>query len=230
MRHTREEHRHGRHRTYNRFIGNKLPWPNTKISFPFAKEIPHNELFVALRELIDTCGAVAFQNGRGLSTETFLELLNMYLSSAVVKYGDFLFVQKKGISIASCLAPVLCHAFLAKFDGMLQEAFDDTRVIRIFRYVDDFLIILNLSTNDVLLRVADNIMTVFKNCSKQLNFTRAIPPDNSIRFPDLRLTFCIGEHLCWMYEPRSKRGLLPFASAHSKLVKRSIANICFSNA
>lgn len=90
----------------------------------------HNELFVALRELIDTCGAVAFQNGRGLSTETFLELLNMYLSSTVVKYGDFLFVQKKGISIASCLAPVLCHAFLAKFDGMLQEASDDTRVIR----------------------------------------------------------------------------------------------------
>lgn len=141
-----------------------------------------------------------------------------------------MFVQKKGICIGSCLAPVLCHVFLAKFDRMLQEALDDSRVIRISRYVDDFLIILKLTTNDSLLHVAGNIMTVFKDCSKQLNFTREIPPDNTIRFLDLRLTFCIDEHLCWMYEPRSKKGILPFASAHSKLVRRSIANMCFSNA
>lgn len=36
---------------------------------------------------------------------------------------------------------------------MLQEALDDIRVIRIFRYVDDFLIMLNLNPNDKLLYV-----------------------------------------------------------------------------
>ncbi|CAN7980385.1 unnamed protein product [Ixodes pacificus] len=33
-------------------------------------------------------------------------------------------------------------------------------------------------------------------------------------------------HVCWAYGPRSKKGLLPYDSAHSKLVKRAIAWSC----
>lgn len=86
------------------------------------------------------------------------------------------------------------------------------RVIRIFRYVGDFLIVLNLHPNKTLRPVADNITTVFTECSKELNFPRELPLDNTIRLPDLRQAFGNDEHLCWMYEPRSKKGfcrLLP---------------------
>ncbi|XP_075726200.1 uncharacterized protein LOC142767846 [Rhipicephalus microplus] len=50
-----------------------------------------------------------------------------------------------------------------------------------------------------------------------------------IRFLDLKLKFET-DHICWEYEPRASKLLLPFDSCHSKLVKRSIATTCFTNA
>lgn len=50
-----------------------------------------------------------------------------------------------------------------------------------------------------------------------------------IRFLDLKLKFET-DHICWEYEPRASKPLLPFDSCHSKLVKRSIATTCFTNA
>lgn len=37
-------------------------------------------------------------------------------------------------------------------------------------------------------------------------------------------------HVCWKYAPRSKKALLAYDSAHSKLVKHGIVNLCFLNA
>lgn len=154
----------------------------------------------------------------------------MYLRSTIVQHGDKYVVQKQGICIGSSVAPVLCNVYLAKFDVALREALHDTRVVRVYRYVDDFLIILNLSPTDQLTLVADQILNVFSACSKNMVFTIDIPADKTIRFLDLELTFSPDGHVCWKYAPRSKKALLPFGSAHSKLVKRSIANMCFTNA
>lgn len=120
--------------------------------------------------------------------------------------------------------------FLAKIDSILQDSIQDTRVIRVFRYVDDFLVILKLNETDKLTLVADQLLNVFSACSNNLAFTKEIPSDKTIRFLDLELTFLPDGHVCWKYSPRTKKSLLPYESAHSKLVKRSIANLCFSNA
>lgn len=53
-------------------------------------------------------------------------------------------------------------------------------------------------------------------------------PDNSIRLLELRLKF-FNDHICWGYEPRATKALLPAVSAHSKHVKRSIVKYCFTN-
>lgn len=37
-------------------------------------------------------------------------------------------------------------------------------------------------------------------------------------------------HLCWSYSPRSKKELLPFTSAHSKLVQRGVTTAALKNA
>lgn len=42
---------------------------------------------------------------------------------------------------------------------------------------------------------------------------------------DLELSF-FGDHVCWKYAPRTRKGILPFDSAHSKVVKRGIASSC----
>lgn len=72
-------------------------------------------------------------------------------------------------------------------------------------------------------QVTGKILRAFQASSEGLQFTIEQPDEQgSIRFLDLRLHY--GEkHLCWEFEPRSKKALLPYDSAHSKLVKRGIA-------
>ena len=123
------------------FLRDNEPIANTAFSLDVEElfySVPHAELFVAVRELIDENGAVSFQNACGLPADSFLELLTMYLSSTVVEFEDKLFVQKNGICIGSSVAPVLCHIYLSRFDNAVGSSLNDDRVVKIFRYVDDF--------------------------------------------------------------------------------------------
>uniref|UniRef100_A0A131Z227 Tick transposon n=1 Tax=Rhipicephalus appendiculatus TaxID=34631 RepID=A0A131Z227_RHIAP len=62
-----------------------------------------------------------------------------------------------------------------------------------------------------------------------LELTTEYPSDNRLRFLDLELSFS-NNHVCWGYAPRSQKSLLPFSSAHSKIVKRGIARACMKAA
>lgn len=190
----------------------------------------YQELFVAVHELIECNGEMSFQSSCGLSTNSFMELLMFYLQSTFIDFDGKLFLQKNGVCIGSCVAPILCNIYLAKFDNSVCTILSDDRVSRIFRYVDDFLILLNIGPSDCLNSAIHDVMQVFQSCSTKLCFTHEAPLDNSIRFLDLSLTFLSHHHICWMYSPRTKKTLLPYESSHSKLVKRAIANLCISNA
>ncbi|CAN7949255.1 unnamed protein product [Ixodes hexagonus] len=61
-----------------------------------------------------------------------------------------------------------------------------------------------------------------------LELTYELPVERSLRFLDLRL-YMFPHHICWSYEPRGKKPLLPFTSAHSKLVKRGIVRSCLQH-
>ncbi|XP_077514106.1 uncharacterized protein LOC144124980 [Amblyomma americanum] len=56
-----------------------------------------------------------------------------------------------------------------------------------------------------------------------------MPTNNEIRFLDIRFKF-LENHVCWSYSPRANKPLIPYTSAHSKLVKRGIINLCLNNA
>ena len=56
-----------------------------------------------------------------------------------------------------------------------------------------------------------------------------MPDNNVIKFLDIMFTFHT-DHFCWRYQPRCNKQVLPYNSAHSKLVKRSIVKLCFQNA
>lgn len=56
-----------------------------------------------------------------------------------------------------------------------------------------------------------------------------MPSDNCLQFLDLNLTF-LPDHVCWIYKPRVRKGLLPYESAHSKTVKRAVAMACLQGA
>lgn len=95
--------------------------------------------------------------------------------------------------------------------------------------MDDFFIILSDSSTVPYRDQVDLVINLFKQHGKGLSFTRELPQSNMLQFLDLNLRFC-KSHTCWMYSPRARKELLPYDSAHSKLVKRGIAISCLESA
>lgn len=191
--------------------------------------IPHDDLFIAVRERIEVCGEVKFQNSSGVRTEQFLELLQFYLNSTAILFDNDFYVQKKGICIGSSVAPALSDIFLSSLDRRVAVEISDLPVVKIYRYVDDYLVFLNAAgTNDVNKEI-ETVLSKFTALSKGMTFTLEKPQGTLIQFLDLELDFT-PDHVCYMYKPRTKKSLLPFISAHSKLVKRGIATNCLQAA
>lgn len=189
--------------------------------------IPHDALLSCIEECIDQQGPIAFQNASGISVNGFIELLKLYLKSTFIVWDEKPYLQKDGICIGSCIAPILSDLFLARLDRSFADIVKDTNVINIFRYVDDFLIVLNSNDSsfkdDVL-----NVLNLFRNHFSPLELTFELPENRVIQFLDISITMH-HDRTCWMFKPRGEKPLLPFHSAHSKLVKRSIASLSFFN-
>lgn len=126
------------------------------------------------------------------------------------------------------MAPVLSNLFLGHLDRCLADRLEGLHVIKIFRYVDDFLVLFD-STVAKFPEAVDKLLTVFRQCFNPLELTHEVPVNNALQFLDISLTLS-EQHVCWSYHPRANKPLLPFHSAHSKLTKRGIASMCFKNA
>ncbi|XP_077516534.1 uncharacterized protein LOC144126337 [Amblyomma americanum] len=189
--------------------------------------LPHDKLLSCVESSIDAFGSVAFQNSSGMSVGGFLELLTVYLNSTFVKWGESSHIQKSGVCIGSCIAPILSDIYLAHHDRLLAERLPSV-VTKVFRFVDDYLVLLADNVCSFPCTVS-RVLSSFKQCLSPLMLTHETPESGSLRFLDLRLSLA-ERHLCWRYEPRGGKSLLPYSSAHSKIVKRGIANLCFTNA
>lgn len=150
------------------------------------------------------------------------------MKSTFVIWNDKKFIQKSGICIGSCLAPILSDIYLAHPDRVVASKLDDSVVVKVCRFVDDFLILVDCA-EEHFLDIGHKTVATFQSSLQPLQLTCEFPVSNSLRFLDLELS-CYSSHLCWMYRPRNGKPLLPYSSAHSKLTKRSIANLCLASA
>ncbi|XP_037517937.1 uncharacterized protein LOC119394697 [Rhipicephalus sanguineus] len=157
----------------------------------------------------------------------FNDLLFKYLESTVINHNDNFYVQKAGICIGSRVAPVLSDLLLAQFDRGL-EASGLPNVVKIFRFVGDFLVLFKRTTEKATQEIED-FFSRFCKAFPGLTLTKELPEDGRIRFLDLELHFTPG-HACWIYASRSRKRLLPYASNNSKLVKRAVALAAMNNA
>lgn len=188
--------------------------------------IPHDELFRSVMTCIEESGEVDFRNGTGLSSESFLSLLEFYLSATFIGFENKLYIQRNGVCIGSCVAPALCNTFLSFVDRAFKSALDND-LVQIFRYVDDFLVVIKQTNSECSVTVAD-ILTLFTDNGKGLTCTHELSRDGKLQFLDLQLSLQ-ADNACWMYSPRARKELLPYASAHSKIVKRAIALMCLES-
>lgn len=100
-----------------------------------------------------------FQEKCGVSVGSFLELLSVYLSSTIIGWKGDVYTQRSGVCIGSSVAPILSEIFLSSVDRDLESALDGI-VVKMFRYVDDYLVLLN-SNCCVNSRV--NVLKIFKD-------------------------------------------------------------------
>lgn len=169
-------------------------------------------------------GSVAFQNSAGITVSGFLEFLNFYLRSTYIQFEGTPDLQKQGVCIGSCIAPLLSDRLLAHYDRRINANKD---VLKVFRCVDDLLVVVNCDplaiehVSKVLLALCSEVMSL-------LDLTHELPVNGQIRFLGIRIGFK-GVRVWWCYEPRANKLLLPFKSAHSKLVKRAVVTLCFKN-
>lgn len=106
-------------------------------------------------------------------------------------------------------------------DQQLEVILRASKTVRVFLYVDDFLVLFECTAGD-LDEQAQCIVDIFKTTLAGITLTRELPSDNQLRFLGLPRHFK-SSHVCRRYALCLKKSLLPFSSAHSKIVKRSIA-------
>lgn len=181
-----------------------------------------NPLMEILQSITETKGITAFQNAVGINVDTFLELLDVYLSATVPQYQGQHYVQRSGVCIGSRVSPKLCDLFLVACGKLIENNLKAPRVIAIFRYVDDFLALCGTEIDDHASGCRRAAVQCFQENCPDLISTHESPVDRKIKFLDVGLTFTPG-HMCWRYDPWSAKGSLPFTSEHSRTVKRSVA-------
>ncbi|KAM7287255.1 uncharacterized protein ISCGN_030946 [Ixodes scapularis] len=101
----------------------------------------HDQLLSSLRSCIEFNGEVAFRDTSGVTLEGFLKLLGFYFSSMVVGWRNKFFLQNTGVCISSTVAPILSDIFLSVVDSAIDVALRDSNVKKVFRYVDNFLMV-----------------------------------------------------------------------------------------
>lgn len=138
-----------------------------------------------------------------MSVQGFLELLSRYLSSTYCAWNEHIYLQKSGIPIGSCLAPILSDIFLASTDRTLASILPSSSVIRTFRYVDDYLVVIN-SHKQAFHSDLQNILHTFTSTMFPLIVTHEVPVDSTIRFLDIKLEFQV-HHISWNHVIRNRR-------------------------
>lgn len=164
---------------------------------------------------------LTFRTSCGVSLGGFLELLSFYLKATFVGWHKDLFVQKSGVCNGSRVPPTLREIFLSRVDRLLEKSLLGLHK-RAFRYVEDYLILLDRHDHP---RVCIDILKVFKECGSGSKLTFEPSKANELQFLDLKLEF-LSSHVCWGFFPRSTEPLLQYGSAHSRLVRNGTALSC----
>lgn len=116
-------------------------------------------------------------------------------------------------------APDLSDQFLAKCDRYIQGKVPECDEIRVPRYVDDYLVLPCKRNEREITTPSTQALDLFKIDADGLFFSVEMFQKNRISYLNLTL-FLNYEGICWCFEPRAGKGVLPFDTAHSKLVKR----------
>lgn len=145
------------------------PWRLSPLIWKIFIIPPKKELLQCIQDSTDRYGSLSFQDDSGIPEDRFLAMLELYLSSTFIEWGGYLYLQKRGICIGSCLAPTLSDLFLAHAGRTLSDLLEGSGVEKLLRFVADFLILVDKTSFDSDV-VVSNTLTTFKHILSSIRF------------------------------------------------------------
>lgn len=115
-----------------------------------------------LQECIEGEGEVKLSNEVGISADSFLEQLSFYLEAALINFDWDPYQEKDGVTIGSCIAPILSDLFLARCDRRINDLLKYEKDLKIFRYVDDFVVFYKVGDDEADSKTAASISRSIK--------------------------------------------------------------------
>ena len=117
-----------------------------------------------------------------LSKRTLKKLISDSCSKTAFSFDNKIYEQIDGVSMGSCLAPVLANIILTEFEKQLVEDLIEAGTIKFYRrYVDDTLVL--IKPCDIPL-----VLKKFNSFDKNLNFTVDKFEDGKVHFLDLEIS------------------------------------------
>lgn len=99
--------------------------------------LPQKKLISMRRRVHRRVWCGCFSNSAGLFVQGFLCMLHCYLHSSYEAWNDEILIQKQGVYIGSCLAPILSDICLAHHNKNLSRTLSEHRLVKVVRYIDD---------------------------------------------------------------------------------------------
>lgn len=96
-----------------------------------------------------------------------------------------------GVCNGSCIAPVLSDLVLAHFDHLIYTWLTDKNVLKAFRFVNDFLVVLNCKAQAIECE-SRKVLVTFKDVMSSLDLMHELLVNGQIRLLDIRFWF-----KCW---------------------------------
>lgn len=137
-------------------------------------------MLMAIERATDDYGATWFQNVTSLSTGHFLKLLSFYLLNTFISWDNALYLQKKKGRVHRLLHRI-SNFFLSGLSISLSTMLNNSSVWKAFRFVDDFVFLIDCSFVDIEAKV-DEVLPAIKDCLSLLEITCERSQGDSIRF------------------------------------------------
>jgi hypothetical protein len=153
-----------------------------------------------------------------MTEDQVITIMEIYLKCTIIEHDHKYYQQKSGVPIGSSLGSILCDIYMAAVDLSIWHSLKpiiEQDKLSIDRFVDDFKALYH---PDVSL---DEIRNAFANVGFKLTFTmEEESAEEGLQVLDVNFKTKGG--LCYIYQQRSQKPVLPYRSHHSKAVFNGI--------
>jgi hypothetical protein len=182
-------------------------------------------LLLEVRRMFNKNNPIISQNKMNIKEDVLIKLIELYLSSTIIKDGKDYFTQSSGLPIGSPVAPRASEMILKMVDNMVRREIQeqlDNEECRLDRFIDDVILFF---LNDT---IADTVEAAYNRHGLGLEFTREPEGTQGLQF--LEFKFSTSEGLCFEYSQRSEKPFLSTSSNHSRKVFNAVVLSALQNA